>query len=176
VICPTSQQERRECTIFRAGAWVACAADVSAAISSRAPSNLSYRHFVHGCFIVARLQDSLRTLVHDIDLIVLARFPERKRRQAGRYCGFACIVSKGNIDVSAHSGQRLAQLTTPLGKDVLVLASFVAAEGLSELFEIDVETLSRNEHLDFDKTQTRSSARPGCKHASAKASGGKDGL
>jgi hypothetical protein len=122
-------------------------------LSSRAPSRVSHRHFVRGCFIVARLQDSLRTLVHDIDLIALARFPEWKRRQAGRYCGFACIVSKGNIDVSSHSGQRLAQLTAPLGKDVLVLAIFVAAEGLSELFEINVVTLSRNEHLDSTRRE-----------------------
>jgi type VI secretion system secreted protein VgrG len=47
--------------------------------------------------------------------------------------------------------KRAAQLTTPLGKDVLVLASFVASEGLSELFEINVEALSEQENIDFDK-------------------------
>jgi type VI secretion system secreted protein VgrG len=47
--------------------------------------------------------------------------------------------------------KRLAQLNTPLGKDVLVLASFVAAEGLSELFEFNVEALSEQENIDFDK-------------------------
>ena len=36
--------------------------------------------------------------------------------------------------------KRPAQLQTPLGKDVLVLASFVATEALSELFEVNVET------------------------------------
>ena len=46
--------------------------------------------------------------------------------------------------------KRLAQLQTPLGKDVLVLASFVAAEGLSELFEVNVETLSEKENINFD--------------------------
>src|SRR5258707_13565205 len=46
---------------------------------------------------------------------------------------------------------RPAQLQTPLGKDVLVLASFVAAEGLSELFEVNVEALSEQENIDFDK-------------------------
>ena len=47
--------------------------------------------------------------------------------------------------------RRLAQLQTPLGKDVLVLASFVAAEGLSELFEFNVEALSEEENINFDK-------------------------
>ncbi len=46
--------------------------------------------------------------------------------------------------------KRFAQLQTPLGKDVLVLASFVAAEGLSELFEVNVETLSEKENINFD--------------------------
>ena len=46
--------------------------------------------------------------------------------------------------------KRAAQLKTPLGKDVLVLASFVAAEGLSELFEVNVETLSEKENINFD--------------------------
>ena len=47
--------------------------------------------------------------------------------------------------------RRLAQLQTPLGKDVLVLASFIAAEGLSELFEFNVEALSEEENINFDK-------------------------
>ena len=46
--------------------------------------------------------------------------------------------------------KRAAQLQTPLGKDVLVLASFVAAEGLSELFEFNVEALSERENINFD--------------------------
>src|SRR5882757_536378 len=46
--------------------------------------------------------------------------------------------------------KRLAQLQTPLGKDVLVLASFVATEGLSELFEVSVETFSQRENINFD--------------------------
>jgi len=45
---------------------------------------------------------------------------------------------------------RPAQLHTPLGKDVLVLASFVAAEGLSELFEVNVEALSEKGNINFD--------------------------
>jgi type VI secretion system secreted protein VgrG len=46
--------------------------------------------------------------------------------------------------------RRLAQLQTPLGKDVLVLASFVAAEALSDLFEFNVEALSKEENINFD--------------------------
>jgi type VI secretion system secreted protein VgrG len=46
--------------------------------------------------------------------------------------------------------RRLAQLQTPLGKDVLVLASFVAAEALSELFEFNIEALSKEEDINFD--------------------------
>jgi type VI secretion system secreted protein VgrG len=37
---------------------------------------------------------------------------------------------------------RSAELTTPLGKDVLVVTEFSASEGLSELFEYDIEALS----------------------------------
>ena len=37
---------------------------------------------------------------------------------------------------------RLCELTTPLGKDVLVLVRFEATEGLSELFEYRIECLS----------------------------------
>ncbi len=47
--------------------------------------------------------------------------------------------------------KRLAELHTPLGKDVLVLASFVATEGLSELFEVNVETLSERESINFNR-------------------------
>jgi type VI secretion system secreted protein VgrG len=46
---------------------------------------------------------------------------------------------------------RLAELKTPLGKDVLVLASFVATEKLSELFEVNIEALSEQEDIHFDK-------------------------
>jgi type VI secretion system secreted protein VgrG len=46
--------------------------------------------------------------------------------------------------------RRLAQLQTPLGKDVLVLASFVAAEALSDLFEFNIEALSKEEDINFD--------------------------
>jgi len=47
--------------------------------------------------------------------------------------------------------KRAAQLQTPLGKDVLLLAGFTAAEALSDLFEINVDVLSTQENVDFDK-------------------------
>jgi type VI secretion system secreted protein VgrG len=46
---------------------------------------------------------------------------------------------------------RIARLTTPLGKDVLVLVRFDGTEGLSELFEYRIEALSDKPDLDFDK-------------------------
>ena len=46
---------------------------------------------------------------------------------------------------------RVAELTTPLGKDVLVLVRFEGAEALGELFEYHVEALSTQENIDFDK-------------------------
>jgi type VI secretion system secreted protein VgrG len=45
----------------------------------------------------------------------------------------------------------VAELKTPLGKDKLVLTSFDAVEGLGELFEINVDTLSEDSNIDFDK-------------------------
>src|ERR1700736_1161958 len=45
----------------------------------------------------------------------------------------------------------VAELKTPLGKDVLVLTKFDALEGLGELFEIQVGALSENPNIDFDK-------------------------
>jgi type VI secretion system secreted protein VgrG len=52
--------------------------------------------------------------------------------------------------------RRFAELKTPLGKDVLVLASFAAVEGLSELFEVNIEALSEEDDIDFDKAIGRS--------------------
>ena len=45
---------------------------------------------------------------------------------------------------------RFGELTTPLGKDVLVLVRFDATEALSELFEFHVECLSEQADLNFD--------------------------
>jgi type VI secretion system secreted protein VgrG len=51
---------------------------------------------------------------------------------------------------SITQDERIARLTTPLGKDALLLTSFSASEGLSELFEIMVTTLSERPDIDFD--------------------------
>ena len=45
---------------------------------------------------------------------------------------------------------RLGQLSTPLGKDVLVLVRFDGTEGLSELFEYRIEALSEEADINFD--------------------------
>jgi type VI secretion system secreted protein VgrG len=47
--------------------------------------------------------------------------------------------------------KRIGQLSTPLGKDVLVLVRFDGTEGLSELFEFRVEALSERADIDFDE-------------------------
>jgi type VI secretion system secreted protein VgrG len=46
---------------------------------------------------------------------------------------------------------RVAEFTTPLGKDKLVLIDLNGTEGLGELFEYRIETLSEQENVDFDK-------------------------
>jgi type VI secretion system secreted protein VgrG len=45
----------------------------------------------------------------------------------------------------------IAELKTPLGKDVLVLTNFVGVEALGEMFEFTVEALSEDANIDFDK-------------------------
>ena len=46
---------------------------------------------------------------------------------------------------------RIGSLTTALGKDKLVLLRAIVSEGLSELFEINIEALSTEANLDFAK-------------------------
>src|ERR1700727_1805515 len=53
---------------------------------------------------------------------------------------------------SLSQDQQQVKLTTPLGENTLALASFSAAEGLSELFEILVEAVSTQPNLDFAST------------------------
>jgi type VI secretion system secreted protein VgrG len=53
--------------------------------------------------------------------------------------------------VKPTQGTRIAALTTPLGKDVLVLNRLDAAEGLSELFEFRIEALSTEANINFDR-------------------------
>jgi type VI secretion system secreted protein VgrG len=46
---------------------------------------------------------------------------------------------------------RAAALKTAIGDDVLVIKSFSGYEGLGEPFEIQIEALSKQENIDFDK-------------------------
>ena len=50
---------------------------------------------------------------------------------------------------------RVAQLTTDLGPNYLVLRSFAAHEGMSELFDFSVEALSEEDNIDFDPIMGR---------------------
>jgi type VI secretion system secreted protein VgrG len=53
----------------------------------------------------------------------------------------------GQLSQASHA----AALKTPLGDNVLALNSFSGREGLSEPFEIQIEALSKQENVDFDK-------------------------
>ena len=45
---------------------------------------------------------------------------------------------------------RLMAISTPLGDDTLLLASFSGEEGISRLFRFELELLSTSESLDFN--------------------------
>src|SRR5437870_8013243 len=47
--------------------------------------------------------------------------------------------------------ERVAELKTPLGKDVLALIKLEGSELLGDMFRFDVDALSEKENLDFDK-------------------------
>lgn len=47
--------------------------------------------------------------------------------------------------------ERVAELKTPLGKDVLVLTRVEGHEALGEMFQFTIEALSEQENIDFDK-------------------------
>ncbi len=51
----------------------------------------------------------------------------------------------------ATQRHRIAELTTPLGQDKLLLTSFSAHEGISQLYEIDIDCLSHDANLNFDQ-------------------------
>ena len=46
--------------------------------------------------------------------------------------------------------ERIGELTTPLGENVLVLSRFDGGEALSELFEFRIEAVSEQENIDFN--------------------------
>jgi type VI secretion system secreted protein VgrG len=50
-----------------------------------------------------------------------------------------------------RQSDRIAEFNTPLGRDALVLISINGSEGLGELFEYQIEALSEQENIDFDK-------------------------
>jgi len=51
--------------------------------------------------------------------------------------------------MSFTQNRRLISIETPLGKDVLLLASFRGAEGLSRLYTFELEMLSENHSIPF---------------------------
>ena len=48
--------------------------------------------------------------------------------------------------------KRLMRIATPLGKDFVLINTFVAHEGLSELFNIDIELLKEEDQATFEPT------------------------
>src|SRR3954465_11025966 len=54
------------------------------------------------------------------------------------------------MSVPLRQDKRVGQLTTPLGKDKLVLVGFECEEGVSEKFEIRVDALSEEKNINFD--------------------------
>jgi type VI secretion system secreted protein VgrG len=56
-------------------------------------------------------------------------------------------------DQASHATQdnRIGELITPLGKDVLLLRHFGGTEGLGELFEFQVEAVSEQKTINFDQ-------------------------
>jgi type VI secretion system secreted protein VgrG len=54
------------------------------------------------------------------------------------------------MNVQLSQADRVAQLSTPLGDDVLVLTRFSASEGLGDLFTFDIEAISEQANIDFD--------------------------
>src|SRR5215471_16667503 len=63
----------------------------------------------------------------------------------------SCPEARNEMSGTLGQSERVAELKTPLGKDVLALVRFEGTEGLGELFEYHVEALSEEEDIDFDK-------------------------
>ena len=55
------------------------------------------------------------------------------------------------MSTGATQQDRLAELKTPLGTDKLLLSSFTVHEGISELFEIDIDCIGQEDSVDFSK-------------------------
>lgn len=54
------------------------------------------------------------------------------------------------MSASLSQAQRIATLTTPLGKDKLALSRLEGTEGVSQLFEFRIDALSTERDIDFD--------------------------
>src|SRR5215471_14369783 len=63
----------------------------------------------------------------------------------------SCPEARNEMSGTLGQSERVAELKTPLGKDVLALVRFEGTEGLGELFEYHVDALSKQENIDFDK-------------------------
>ena len=66
------------------------------------------------------------------------------------YCPSATELNEVLMGKLKQAG-RMGQLTTPLGEDVLVLRGFSGTEGLSENFTFNVDALSEDGSIDFDR-------------------------
>jgi type VI secretion system secreted protein VgrG len=65
------------------------------------------------------------------------------------YDGAETLRNEDAMANALSQDQQQGKLTTPLGPNALALASFSAAEGLSELFEFRIEAVSTQANLDF---------------------------
>ena len=63
--------------------------------------------------------------------------------------GYLCLI-EGPMAIQPTQSSRIVKLTTPLGKDKLVLTRVEGSEGLSDLFEFRVDALSETAGIDFN--------------------------
>src|SRR5215831_15379033 len=92
------------------------------------------------------MRRALNRVAASLDYAIRVRYRLRANRPAE-----SDVVMNENL----RQADRIAELTTPLGKDVLVITEFSGSEGLSELFEYHLEALSGQEKtqddIDFDQ-------------------------
>ncbi len=60
-------------------------------------------------------------------------------------------VERAEVGAGLSQAGRLAELTTPLGQDQLVVTKFTGSEGLSAMFEYTIDALSAEQNIDFDR-------------------------
>src|SRR5688500_12713763 len=59
------------------------------------------------------------------------------------------------MPVSLVQDTRTAQLETPLAQDKLTLVGFRCIEGLNEIFEFEIDAISRDKDIDFNSALGR---------------------